>query len=754
MKKIKLFLIMAVTALAFTLTACGGSTSKPDYGSGSNDNNGDDSEYETDLPGLVTDGEYVSFGEWPQTIKASSVTINEAETRQAGAYTYYKGSDGAWYAKCLEMAYRDNSRYSNGNNANRKEAYCERYFKVEPIKWRVLTHDYNGTGKALLLANKALINCAFFEEFQRIRRGLEEDTPYAQERHNVDGSDYMHSRIRAFLNGKLYYVNEDMSYDRYDDYKLENDEFVDTGFLQTAFTQEEQDCIAVTSIVNDAENANPKSNPTRYEDGKNKYASTKTLEDKIFLLSLKEATDTEYGFVGSPNSWVDYAQIIYSTDFAIANGTYTMSPEDDPDYNPNYGTEWLLRSPTTYGSVDTISEKGFSSSTSTFNSSIGIVPALCIDLSHCTSVEGDVHANIGKPDPDEAGIPLEETILEFQGTPYEECGTQVINNKEYKLVKFGDFPQSAKFTAVVINEKIQAKMGDYTYYRGNDSCWYASLSGYEHDDYFKVEPIVWRVLTEDYDHDNDDSTPGKKLLLATNILMNRSYYDFYNVNRIIDDKTIYPNNYEHSRIRAYLNGYSYLAKTPDEDATQSLLDIEWNYDEEFECKEFENKGFLNTAFTSSLQDLIAVTQVDNSLSSTISCHSEDRMEAPAAKYICPDTNDKVFLLSECEVTNPNYGFERAKNGIERNDDTTTSARALGPTVFAYYHHFMMDRNYMSSGTGSWNLRSPSGDGDEDDLGSGICDVYYDGSTWSNGYVSTLSEALETHAGVVPAICLE
>ncbi len=61
MKKIKLFLIMAVTALAFTLTACGGGTSKPDYGSGSNDNNGDDSEYETDLPGLVTDGEYVSL---------------------------------------------------------------------------------------------------------------------------------------------------------------------------------------------------------------------------------------------------------------------------------------------------------------------------------------------------------------------------------------------------------------------------------------------------------------------------------------------------------------------------------------------------------------------------------------------------------------------------------------------------------------------------------------------------------------------
>lgn len=750
MKKSKVLTALAFAALLFVFTGCPGTTGN----SGGDEQGGDNGNesYSSDLPGLVTNGEYVSFGEWPQTIKASSVTINEAETRQAGAYTYYKGSDGAWYAKCLEMAYRDDSRYSNGNNANKKETYCERYFKVEPIKWRVLTHDYNGTGKALLLANKALINCAFYEEFQRVRRGLEEDTPYAQERHCIADCDYMHSRVRAFLNGKLYYVNEDMMMDHNDDIKLENYEFVDLGFLQTAFTEEEQDYIAVTSIVNDAENANPKSNPTRYEEGNNKYASTKTLEDKIFLLSLKEATDKEYGFVGSPNSWVDYAQIIYSTDFAIANGTYTMSPEDDPDYNPNYGTEWLLRSPTTYGSVDTISEKGFSSSTSTFNIALGVVPALCIDLSHCTPVEGDVHANIGKPDPNEAGIPLEETILEFHGTPYEECGTQVINNKEYKLVRFGDFPQSSKITAVVINEKIQAKMGDYTYYLGNDSCWYASLGGYEHDDYFKVEPIVWRVLTEDYDHDHDPSTPGKKLLLATNILMNRSYYDFYNVNRTINDKTVYPNNYEYSRIRAYLNGLNYLTKTPDEDASQSILDTEWNYNEEFYCKEFENKGFLNTAFTSSLQDLIAVTQVDNSLASMVSCYPDDDIEYPHARYVSPDTYDKVFLLSQSEVTNPNYGFERAKNGIDAFGEITTSVRALHPTAFAYYNHLQMDTNYLS-GTGIWNLRSPSGDGDSDDLGAGIGSVWFSGASLGHS-VSTFTEVFETYAGVVPAICLE
>lgn len=753
MKKIKLFLIMMATVLAFTLTACGGND-QSDYNYDSDDE--DDSEYTENLTGLVTDGEYVSFGEWPKTIKASSVTVNESEIRQAGAYTYYKGSDGAWYAKCLEMAGWDDYRYSNGNTANRKEAYCERYFKVEPIKWRVLTHDYNGTGKALLLANKALINCAFYEDSYS-RKGLEEDTPYSQEIGRIPESDYMHSRIRAFLNGKLYYVNEDTHFEKYGENNiLKNDEFVNIGFLQTAFTEEDQEYIAVTSIVNDAENANPKSNPTRYEDGKNKYASTKTLEDKIFLLSLKEATDTEYGFVGSPNSWIDYAQIIYPTDFAIANGIETVSEERDQGaYNPYEGTEWWLRSPGTYDSrsISTIGGKGFSSSDSSFYSTVGVVPALCIDLSHCTPVEGDVNvkAITKSTDPNEAGIPMEEMILDFNGTPYHECGTKSINNVEYKLVQFGDFPQSLKFTAVEVNEKLQAKVGDYTYYLGNDSNWYAKIgSSYYDFSYYKVEPIVWRVLTEDYDHDQDPSTPGKKLLLAEKILMNRSYYDFYNVNRTIDGETVYPNSYEHSRIRAYLNGYAYLTKTPDEDSVQSLLPMEWNYNEEINITEFENKGFLNTAFTVALKEQIALTQVDNSLASTGSSYSDDSIKPCHAKYIGPNTNDKVFLLSMQEVTNPNYGFEKAEVGIDAFGETTSSVRAKLPTAFALSNNLGMDRNYMS---GIWNLRSPSGDGDEDDLGSGICDVYFTG-TAGEGSVSSMSELLEKYAGVVPAICLE
>ena len=40
-----------------------------------------------------------------------------------------------------------------------------------------------------------------------------------------------------------------------------------------------------------------------------------------------------------------------------------------------------------------------------------------------------------------------------------------------------------------------------------------------------VEPIKWRILTNNYDHDSNSETDGKKLLLADNILTGCIYYD-------------------------------------------------------------------------------------------------------------------------------------------------------------------------------------------------------------------------------------
>ncbi|MBQ4496531.1 MAG: hypothetical protein II973_03415, partial [Spirochaetaceae bacterium] len=143
-----------------------------------------------------------------------------------------------------------------------------------------------------------------------------------------------------------------------------------------------------------------------------------------------------------------------------------------------------------------------------------------------------------------------------------------------------------------------------------------------------VEPIKWRVL--------NPNASGNKILLAESILTaNVVYYDYYGVNRTIGNVTVYPNNYEHSKIRAYLNGLSYAVKASDsaEQTTDST---------------YSGKGFLQTAFTSTAQSLIATTAVDNSAASTNPASNANLWNSGTNDYACDGTSDKIFLLSEKE----------------------------------------------------------------------------------------------------------
>jgi uncharacterized repeat protein (TIGR02543 family) len=69
------------------------------------------------------DGDYIYLGEYPQTLKSDDVTI----TKTIDERGYYLGSDGFYYAK-----------------------YSTYYFKVEPIRWRILTEQ---DGKAFLFCD-------------------------------------------------------------------------------------------------------------------------------------------------------------------------------------------------------------------------------------------------------------------------------------------------------------------------------------------------------------------------------------------------------------------------------------------------------------------------------------------------------------------------------------------------------------------------------------------------------------------------
>ena len=217
------------------------------------------------------------------------------------------------------------------------------------------------------------------------------------------------------------------------------------------------------------------------------------------------------------------------------------------------------------------------------------------------------------------GSSPDDTPEETTELPYKKVDTKTINGITYDIVTFGSFPQTEKAASVTIDGSEPKQNGIYTYYRGSDGQWYGEYDYQQSSDtyqgYCKVEPVKWRVLTDNYDHDNNPATPGVKLLLAEMILDNVNFYD-NQVTRTAGAASVYPDNYNYSSIRAFLNGLSYKYKSS-------------SSSEQTERTVYSGKGFLQMAFT-----------------------------ADEEKYIVKSgsTEDKIFLLSKDEVSNSAYGF--------------------------------------------------------------------------------------------------
>ena len=253
------------------------------------------------------------------------------------------------------------------------------------------------------------------------------------------------------------------------------------------------------------------------------------------------------------------------------------------------------------------------------------------------------------------------------------AGTDGTAGPSATYVEFGDWPQTVLpvTSSVTVDETVSVTMGANTYYLGSDGNYYAKCDGR----YFKVEPIKWRVLTDNYS--------GKKLLLAEEILTaNVPYYkcnSISNTRTVGSDTNIYPNNYKYSQIRAYLNGLDYYYDTSSTETTKKT--------------EYTGKGFLQTAFTQSAQALIAETVVNNSKETA--GYNESTY---AADYACENTTDKIFLLSESEAINSDYGFA-AYNSYGKGN-----TRIRFPTDYAKANNAYMDSNEGYGGF--WWLRSP------------------------------------------------
>ena len=131
-----------------------------------------------------TNGEYILFGEYPQTIKDDSVTITETTDSRG----YYLGSDGCYYAKVTATPYDNDYQFSTGTTVKYGTVY---YFKVEPIRWRILTEE---NGKAFLLCDSIIANHCYYESDEN--RTIDGKTVYA--------NNYEYSSIRKWLNEEFY----------------------------------------------------------------------------------------------------------------------------------------------------------------------------------------------------------------------------------------------------------------------------------------------------------------------------------------------------------------------------------------------------------------------------------------------------------------------------------------------------------------------------------------------------------------------
>ena len=239
---------------------------------------------------------YINFGRYPQTVVTDTNLIKELDkitiTNEFG-YIEYNGNE---YKKQVADPYNSNSIFQNGNEVVDGKTY---YFKVEPIKWRVL-ETTNGSYK--LLSEYLLDTQQFYTSTSN--RTLNGQTIYQ--------NNYEYSNIRAWLNG-------------YNGTSYKVEDYTNKGFIDIAFTEEEQGIIKTTLVDNSVSSTG---------DSTNEYVCDNTY-DKIYLLSYKEVTNTTYGFKS------DSSREAQPTDYALAR--YCCM-------NSNGNGDWGLRSPCNYNS--------------------------------------------------------------------------------------------------------------------------------------------------------------------------------------------------------------------------------------------------------------------------------------------------------------------------------------------------------------------------------------------------------------------
>ncbi|MEG1509906.1 MAG: DUF6273 domain-containing protein, partial [Clostridia bacterium] len=259
-------------------------------------------------------GNYILFGEYPQTIKAENITITATQNSKGN----FLGSDNCYYAKVVATPFKKSQYvFSNGVNMAANSAY---YFRIEPLKWRILSESeptaINNTDKnekhAVILCESIIDCCAY----------------------SATSNNYEYSDIKSWLNYTFY---------------------------DTAFSAMQKEIINITTVDNSAKSAGNE---------ENQFCCADT-NDKIFLLSYEELSNANI-FGANVN------RKKATTDFARSKGIWIDIAKG------NYGAgAWWMRSPDFYSNGDTriVDHSGDATSCiAQVSNEKGVVPALTIKL--------------------------------------------------------------------------------------------------------------------------------------------------------------------------------------------------------------------------------------------------------------------------------------------------------------------------------------------------------------------------------------
>lgn len=180
-----------------------------------------------------------------------------------------------------------------------------------------------------------------------------------------------------------------------------------------------------------------------------------------------------------------------------------------------------------------------------------------------------------------------------------------------------------------------------------DSVYYGTYQqSSDGSDGYSTDPIKWRVL----------SNADEKLFLLSDQNLDAQTYNK------VENAAI---TWERSTIRSWLNGYG-------SSSNDAVTD-------------YTNNNFINTAFSTNEQEEIATTEVVNA--------NNPDYSTPGGN----NTEDKIFLLSIAEATNPVYGFT--------DNYSSTDTRVSTNTGYVAGYDGMLD----AGKSGIWWLRSPGCD---------------------------------------------